>query len=111
MYDLVLVINLVHHFSEEQNRELSCRVARALRPGGVFVIGDVEKRADPRAAGALNGTMDLYFALTSTSGTWPLSTMREWQKAASLDPRRAIRLQQMPGFVLQLARKPKRSRQ
>lgn len=108
-YDLVLVINLVHHFSEEQNRALSLRAARALRPGGLFVIGDIEKGAAPRDAGAIRGTMDLYFALTSTSGTWGLSTMREWQKAASLEPLRAIRLLQMPGFVLQLAQKPKRS--
>jgi 2-polyprenyl-3-methyl-5-hydroxy-6-metoxy-1,4-benzoquinol methylase len=108
-YDLVLIMNLVHHFSEEQNRQLSLRVARALRPGGAFVIGDVEKKADPRAGGAISGTMDLYFSLTSASGTWPLSAMREWQKAAGLDPRRAVRLAQMPGFVLQPARKPSRS--
>ena len=32
-YDVVLIAQLVHHFSDEQNRELAARVARALRPG------------------------------------------------------------------------------
>jgi SAM-dependent methyltransferase len=34
--DLVLVAQLVHHFSEAENRDLAARVARALRPGGVL---------------------------------------------------------------------------
>jgi SAM-dependent methyltransferase len=38
--DVVSVFNLVHHLSEERDREL-CRMARAsLRPGGFLVIGD-----------------------------------------------------------------------
>ena len=39
-YDLVLISQLIHHFSEEQNRELATRVARALRPGGFYAVLD-----------------------------------------------------------------------
>jgi SAM-dependent methyltransferase len=39
-YDLVLIAQLVHHFSEAENRELAVRVARALRPGGVYAVLD-----------------------------------------------------------------------
>ena len=35
-WDVVMIVQLVHHFSDEQNRELAARVARALRPGGVY---------------------------------------------------------------------------
>jgi chemotaxis methyl-accepting protein methylase len=34
-YDIVLIAQVVHHFTADQNRELAERVARALRPGGV----------------------------------------------------------------------------
>ena len=37
-YDLIFTANLVHHLSEEHNRDLATRAARALRPGGVFAI-------------------------------------------------------------------------
>lgn len=109
VYDVVLANNLVHHFTARQNRTLALRVARALRPGGIFVIGDLERRRAPRAGDALSGTMDLYFALTSTSGTWTVTSMRRWQRAASLAPRRPVRIAEMPGFVIQVATKPKRT--
>ncbi len=109
VYDVVLVSNLVHHFSSEQNEALARRVARALRPSGVFVIADFEKTKSPGAGGAIGGTMDLYFALTSTSGTWPVTTMRAWQRAAGLVALPVRRILEMPGTVLQIGRKPKRS--
>lgn len=37
-WDLVFMAQLAHHFDGPTNRELAQRVARALRPGGVFVI-------------------------------------------------------------------------
>jgi SAM-dependent methyltransferase len=40
-YDIVPIANLLHHFSEDENRDLLLRVARALRPGSLVVIGDM----------------------------------------------------------------------
>src|SRR5215831_20014881 len=37
-YDLILISNLAHHFTDEQNRGLMLRAARALTPGGSLVI-------------------------------------------------------------------------
>jgi SAM-dependent methyltransferase len=105
IYDLVLVNNLVHHFSDAENAALAKRVARALRPGGLFVIGDIAKTAAGRR-GAFDRTLDLYFALTSNAGTWSIATMRAWQKGAGLVPRRAIRPLEMPAYVLSTASKP-----
>ena len=110
-FDVVLVFNLVHHFSSEQNESLVRRIAQALRPGGISVIGDMERKTGERDGDVIGATMGLYFALTSTSGTWPLATMRSWQRAAGLVPLPVRRVLEMPGFVLQIGRKPKRPRE
>ena len=46
-YDLILAFSLVHHFDAETNRALAARCARALRPGGIFVIGDLMRPEAP----------------------------------------------------------------
>lgn len=71
-FDLVLMSNVAHHFTADENRRLAVRVARALKPDGYFVIGEFVRRARPGAGDAVAATSDLYFALTSTSGTWRL---------------------------------------
>jgi SAM-dependent methyltransferase len=104
-YDVVLISQLVHHFSDEQNRELASRVARALRPGGVFAIVDAFRAPSPKDAGQFGALLDFYFALTSESGTWSPEEMASWQRAAGLKPRRAIRFRTVPGVGMQVAQK------
>jgi 2-polyprenyl-3-methyl-5-hydroxy-6-metoxy-1,4-benzoquinol methylase len=104
-YDLVLVAQLVHHFTEEQNVDLAKRVARALRPGGVYAIVDVFRAPTARKAGQVAALLDFYFALTSTSGTWSPEEMASWQRAAGLQPRRPRRFRTAPGPGIQAADK------
>ena len=104
-YDMVLIANLVHHFSEDENRDLMLRVARALRPGGLVVIGDMI-RPEPGTSGQIGALTDLYFALTSESGTWSFREMAQWQRLAGLRTRRPLRLITGPGAGLQTAVKP-----
>ena len=101
VYDVVLISNLVHHFSVEQNVALAKRVFRALKPGGVFVIGDYARGDRPGARGAIGATGDLYFALTSTSGAWARSEMADWQAQAGFRVGKAIRFTSMPVYVCQ----------
>lgn len=105
-YDLVFIANLVHHFDDATNRALVRRIARALRPGGVLVIGDVIRPRSPDRAGQVGALTDLYFAVTSEAGTYSFAEMAAWQCAAGLRPRRPIRLVTAPGGGLQAARKP-----
>src|SRR6185437_7485535 len=107
-YDLILVANLVHHFTAAQNRDLARRCARALRPGGRLVIGEVVRPETPQTAGQIGALTDLYFALTSAGGTWSYAEMANWQRSAGLRPRRPIRLITGPGGGLQVAEKPRR---
>jgi len=102
-WDVVLLSNLAHHFDDAANRELARRIARALRPGGVFAIVEIFRRGSPKEGGQLGALFDLYFALTSESGTWSFAEMASWQREAGLRPRKPVRLRISPGFGLQVA--------
>jgi SAM-dependent methyltransferase len=106
-WDLVFVSQLLHHFNETTNREFARRVARALKPGGVFVILELTRPSSPQDAGQVGALLDLYFALTSQSGTWSIEEMSAWQRDAGLLPQKPIRLRTMPGAVEVVAVKPR----
>ncbi len=104
-YDVVLMSQLAHHFDEAANRGIAARVARALRPGGVFLIQEVI-RGEPRAgAPQAAALLDLHFALTSESGTWSLDELAGWQRDAGLLPQRPVWLRTSPGSAQQPAEK------
>jgi SAM-dependent methyltransferase len=104
-YDLVLMSNLAHHLDPQQNLELAERVARALRPGGAFVIQEPARAERPGQAGQIPALLGLYFAMQSRPGvrTWTVAEMAEWQRSAGLIVRRAKRLRKAPGWVQQVA--------
>ena len=102
-FDVVLIAQLVHHFSEEQNRDLARRVARALRPGGVYAILDAFRSPSAKDAGQTGALLDFYFALTSQSGTWSPEEMAAWQRLAGLEPQRPIGFRTVPGMGIQAA--------
>jgi 2-polyprenyl-3-methyl-5-hydroxy-6-metoxy-1,4-benzoquinol methylase len=104
-WDVVFVSQFSHHLDDGANRELARRVARALRPGGVYVIQDLVRPATPREArrARLGALLDLYFAATSGSGTATLDTLRAWQVDAGLVARPAVWMRTLPGMVQQVA--------
>ena len=102
-WDVVLLSNLAHHFDDAANRELAKRIARSLRPGGVFAIVEIFRRESPDEGGQIGALFDLYFALTSQSGTWTFEEMAAWQRDAGLRPRKPVRLRRSPGFGIQIA--------
>jgi len=104
-FDLVFVSNLVHHFTPEQGRGLVQRAARALRPGGVLVIQELFALPSGRRAGQVAALADLYFALTSRSGTLAVEDLATWQMEAGLKPRRPLRFLSFPGAGQQSAAK------
>jgi SAM-dependent methyltransferase len=104
-WDIVFVSLLVHHFDDAANRSLLQRIARALRPGGVCVILELIRPPSPNAAGQVGALLDLYYALTSASGTWSIDEITGWQIEAGLTPRRPIHLRTTPGAAEIIARK------
>jgi SAM-dependent methyltransferase len=104
-WDLVLVSQLLHHFDEPANRALMARIERALKPGGLVVVLEEIRPASAREAGQVGALLDLYFALTSQSGTWTIAEISGWQREAGLVPRRTLRLRTAPGTAEVIAAK------
>jgi SAM-dependent methyltransferase len=102
-WDVIFTAQLVHHFDDATNREFARRVARALRPGGVFVIQEAIRPATPSEGGQNGALLDLYFALTSQSGPWSFEQMADWQRSAGLEPKAPIRFRTAPGLGQQAA--------
>jgi SAM-dependent methyltransferase len=96
-YDLILISNLVHHFSGPQNRDLVTRAARALVPGGKLVIQDLIRPRSPNSGDQAGQVLNLFFALTSTSGTWAVAEIQGWLREAKLAVRRPVWLRSVPG--------------
>ncbi|MGE5232698.1 MAG: class I SAM-dependent methyltransferase [Acidobacteriota bacterium] len=105
-WDFVLISQLLHHFDESTNRDITRRVARSLRPGGAFAILEIVRPGTPGALGQAGALLDLYFAVTSQSGTWSIPEMSGWQRDAGLLPRPPIRLRTLPGAAQVVAVKP-----
>jgi SAM-dependent methyltransferase len=104
-YDLVLISQLVHHFDDATNRDLVGRAARSLRPGGLLVILEQVRREQPGEGGHVSSLLDLYFAFTSSAGTWSLDEIGAWQEGAGLLPLPPLRLLRLPGFAAVIAQK------
>jgi SAM-dependent methyltransferase len=96
-WDVIFVSSLVHHFDDATNRQLAKRIAKALRPGGVYVIQEFFRPASPNEAGQIGALLDLYFALTSEAGTYSFQEMAGWQREAGLKPRKPIKFMTAPG--------------
>ncbi|HSK42587.1 MAG TPA: methyltransferase [Candidatus Binatia bacterium] len=103
--DIAFMSQLVHHFTDEQNRDLMKKIARALRPGGVCVMLDSIRLQKPGDGSQTAGLLDLYFAMMSESGTWPIETMQDWLQSTGLKPLKPIWLRTMPAGALVAGRK------
>ena len=104
-YDIVLMSSLAHHFNDEQNRAVAQKVARALRPGGVYIVNEFirpETGAKPELVG---GSTDLFYGMTSTAGNYSVAEIQAWQQAAGLKPHKVTRYRTIPGRAMIVAKK------
>ena len=105
-WDLIFISHLVHHFDNATNESLLIRVGRALRPRGVVAILDVLRPASPNTTNQTGALLDLYFAITSNSGTWSHKEIGSWLEKAALRPGKAMNLRTAPGITVLTAIKP-----
>lgn len=106
-WDVVHAAQVVHHFDETTNRALVRRIAEAMRPGGLLAIVELIRPASPYEGGQMGALLDLYFALTSQSGTWSIEEIAGWQRDAGLTTKPPIRLRTAPGVAAVVAVKPR----
>lgn len=104
-YDMIMINNVVHHFTSEQNLALAKKIAVALKPGGIYAIGEFIRQSKPGEGGVVASTTSLYFSLTSSSGTWSLNEMQTWQRSAGLKIEKPIAPMSLPGWKILIARK------
>ena len=104
-YDVVMINNVVHHFTNEQNIALAKKITRALKPNGIYAIGEFIRAEKPGEGGVVGATTGLYFSLTSSSGTWSVPEIEGWQKNAGLKIEKPIKPMSIPGWQLFIARK------
>ncbi|WP_156622955.1 class I SAM-dependent methyltransferase [Mycobacterium sp. 1164966.3] len=109
-YDLALLSNLAHHFSAAQNAYLLARLSRALRPGGVLAVIEPIRTEHGDGMGQFSALSELYFGMTSRSGTWTARQIAEWQRDAGLRPAPEPIPLRSGNLGLQLATKPKSAR-
>ena len=104
-FDVVMINNVVHHFTVEQNKVLAKKIAQALKPGGIYIIGEFIRANKPGEGGAVAATSGLYFSVISASGNWSEEEMRSWQQDAGLKPEKAITTLTIPGWKMIVGRK------
>lgn len=105
-YDVIIMASVAHHFTKEENKHVAKKAFEALKPGGTFTILEV-LRAD---AIKYNGNMlsaigDFFFALSSTSGTWSMQEIKQWQKEAGFSPYKKAAFLTIPGYIAITGRK------
>ena len=102
-WDLIFIAHLVHHFDAATNAAIVRHAAGALRPKGRIAVLDVLRPASPNAGGQTGALLDLYFAITSNSGTWSADEIAGWFRDAGLKPARPIHLRTAPGVSVMSA--------
>lgn len=96
-YDIILMSSLAHHFSSAQNQQIADKVARSLKPGGIYIVNEFIRPkvgAKPELVGA---STDLFYGLTSTAGNYSVAEINAWQQAAGLKPLKTVSYRSLPG--------------
>ncbi len=104
-YDIIMINNVVHHFTDQQNRMVAKKISSALKPNGVFLIGEFIRNEKPGEGGVVAATSGLYFSLTSYSGTWSANEMESWMKEAGLKIQKPVVPMSIPGWKMIVGKK------
>lgn len=104
-YDIIMINNVVHHFTAEDNIKLAQKATRALKAGGIYAVGEFIRGSKPGEGGAVASGAGLYFSLTSESGTWSIEEIQSWQQNAGLKIQKPISLMTLPGWKMLVAAK------
>lgn len=103
-YDLVLMSNLIHSFSDSENASLVEKVFDALAPGGAIIIKDFILEND-RSGPAFSLIFALHMLVHTPGGnTYSYDEIGRWTDQAGFEKGRALAL--TPQTRLWIARKP-----
>lgn len=100
LYDVIMINNVVHHFTADQNKALAKKIATALKPGGIHIIGEFIRAHKPGEGGAGAASTGLYFSVISASGNWSEQEISSWQQDAGLKPVKPVTTITLPGWKM-----------
>jgi hypothetical protein len=103
--DVVLMANIVHHFSEPANLEIARRAFESLTKRGTVAIWEIEG-PEPNSKPTIGDGAALFFRLTSNARCYHGSEYGEWLRQAGFVEVRVSRPLLSPGSVLVVGRKP-----
>ncbi|MBA2761333.1 MAG: methyltransferase [Segetibacter sp.] len=105
-YDFIIMASVAHHFTADENSLVAQKAYKALKQGGGFTILEVVRRDRIEYNGdMLSSIGDFFFALSSTSGTWSLNEIKQWQKQAGFIHYKKASFLTIPGYVAITAKK------
>jgi cyclopropane fatty-acyl-phospholipid synthase-like methyltransferase len=105
-YDVVLLANVAHHFSPEQNVDLARRARASLTSGGTFAIWETEQPGHDAESDIVGDAFALFFRIMSTLRTYAVEEYVGWLEAAGYVDIQALRPPMGPGMVLTAGRTP-----
>jgi len=99
-YDFILMASVAHHFTEVENKMVAQKISAALKPNGLFTIMEVLTPArNTNNTDMLSAVGDMFFALSSTSGTWQFTQVKQWMNDAGLTAVKKRNFLFIPGYV------------
>jgi hypothetical protein len=104
--DVVILANILHHFSPEVNLQILGRARRALVSGGTIGIFDIEApdpASPPEAAG---DAAALFFRITSNSACFSGADYVAWLNRAGFSGARVVRSALLPSRLLVVGKAP-----
>lgn len=104
--DVVILANILHHFSPSVNREILARSRRALKPGGSIGIFDIEAPGADTSPEAAGEAAALFFRITSNSACFSGADYLGWLTESGFSKPRAIRSVLLPARLLAVAQAP-----
>jgi hypothetical protein len=98
-HDVVLLFNILHHFRPEQIVGIFRQAASAMQSKGVLAVWELESPRPGSKVTAGDGAA-LYFALTSTGGSYHADEYSNWMRETGFESIRISRGKLAPGKVL-----------
>jgi ubiquinone/menaquinone biosynthesis C-methylase UbiE/DNA-binding MarR family transcriptional regulator len=104
-YDAALYFNIIHNFSEEDNRIVLGKAFHALRPGGALAVWDMFKSKD-KQRDIVPALMALHMLVASGGTSYQLDDVMRWLTEIGFITPTLEQTRTQPGFSMIIVRKP-----
>lgn len=77
-WNVILLANVIHHFSESENKSLFRKLFNSMQDGGVLIVVDMFKSSNKLTQHAI--TMEMVYSFLSSSSVWSIEEVQGWLK-------------------------------